>query len=384
MKRTPLHKEHLSAGAIMRDFAGWEMPVQYTSIIEEHMAVRTACGIFDVSHMGNIIIRGEDAANVMDRLTTNDVATASTGKCVYSHILDDEGHILDDVIATPIADGEFLVVPNAASTGKVMDWIRSHSSGQHLTNISDEIAIIAVQGPTAASVMAELTTTDLDGIGSFHGAFVMLDALKWTSPPSGPLLGDRLYSGNLGEGVPAFLSRTGYTGEVGFEIACENAAAVSVWRALLSQGAGHGLQPVGLGARDTLRLEKGFLLSGTDFDGTQTSLQTGPNWVVKYGHDFIGKKALERQRSAGGYARLVGMSMLGRGIPRHGYDVVSGTDTVGRITSGTMSPVLKKGIALGYVSHNFSEVGTSVRVRVRSALVDAEVVQTPFIRRGQN
>lgn len=383
MKETPLHKEHLSAGAKMAAFAGWDMPIQYTSVIDEHLAVRSRCGIFDVSHMGDVLIRGEDAPELVERLMTNDVATAPIGRCVYSHILDEEGRILDDTIATPIAADEFLVVPNAATTEMIVGWFRAHSDGQQLLNISDDVATIAIQGPSAASATAELTSADLAGIRSFRSAFVVLDAVEWTGRPSGALLEDRDFSGDPGRGVPALLSRIGYTGEDGFEIVCENAAAVSVWKALVSQGARHGLQRVGLGARDTLRLEKGLLLSGTDFDGTQTPLQTGPSWVVKYGHDFIGRGALELQRSTGGYSRLVGIRMLDRGIPRHGYEILSESATIGKITSGTMSPVLKKGIALGYVPQDLAEPGIGVRIRVRSDLVDAEIVQTPFIRREQ-
>ena len=368
------------SGARMTPFAGWDMPIQYTSVVDEHMAVREHCGMFDVSHMGDLLIRGAGARDLMVRLMTNDVASAPVGRCVYSHILDEQGRIIDDTIAMAIAEDEFLVVPNAATTGRVSDWIRKHMDGPELLDTSDSVATIAVQGPSAAAIMERMTSADLSGVRFFWGAFVMLDRVDWSGEPSGELLKGRTYLGNRDRGVPALLSRTGYTGEDGFEIACENSAAVAVWRALISLGAEHGLKPIGLGARDTLRLEKGLLLSGTDFDGSQTSLQTGPRWVVKLGHDFIGKDALERQKSAGGYPRLVGISMLGRGIPRHGYDIVSASNaTIGLVTSGTMSPVLKNGVALGYVSHDQAEPGTGVRIRVRGDLVDAEVVQTPFV-----
>ena len=381
MKETPLHAAHVDVGARMTDFAGWDMPMQFTSVMDEHLAVRSACGIFDVSHMGDLLIRGSGARGVMARLMTNDVASAPVGRCVYSHILDEQGGIIDDTIAMAIAEDEFLVVPNAATTGKVADWIRAHVDGQEVLDISDSIATIAVQGPSAAAIMGRLTSADLTDVRPFWGMFAVLDGVEWPEGPSGDLLEDRTYLGGPGQGVPALLSRTGYTGEDGFEIACGNSAAVAVWRALLSQGSEHGLKRIGLGARDTLRLEKGLLLSGTDFDGSQTSLQTGPRWVVKFGHDFIGKAAIERQMSTGGYPKLVGISMLGRGIPRHGYDIVSASDDViGRVTSGTMSPVLRKGIALGYLPQDQAEPGTGVRIRVRDDLVDAEVVQTPFVR----
>jgi aminomethyltransferase len=380
MRETPLHAEHMAAGARMTEFAGWDMPIQYTSVIEEHLTVRERCGIFDVSHMGDVIIRGDGAAELIRRLMTNDVADAPVGRCVYSHLLDDDGHIIDDTIATPLAAGEYLMVPNAATTEKVLKWVHSQSDGQEILDFSDEIATIAVQGPSAASVVADLTTADISSMRPFWGAFVVLDNVAHDAPPLSGLLRDRVFLGGE-KGAHVYLSTTGYTGENGFEIACDNAAAVAVWKALMSHGEGRGLKPIGLGARDTLRLEKGLLLSGTDFDGAQSSLQTGPPWVVKSGHDFIGKNALEQQRLAGVSPRLVGISMLERGIPRHGYDILSGSATVGVVTSGTMSPVLKKGIALGYVPQEYSEPGTAVRVKVRNDLVNAEVVETPFVKK---
>lgn len=380
MRETPLHAEHISAGARMTEFAGWDMPIQYTSVIEEHLTVRERCGMFDVSHMGDVIIRGDGAAELIRRLMTNDVADAPVGRCVYSHLLDDDGHIIDDTIATPLAAGEYLMVPNAATTKRVLEWINSQSDSQDVLNLSDEIATIAVQGPSAASVIANLTTAKVADIRPFWGAFVVLDAVAYDNPTSSGLFKDREFLGGE-KGVYAYLSRTGYTGEDGFEIACDNAAAVSVWKALMAYGEGRGLKPIGLGARDTLRLEKGLLLSGTDFDGTQSSLQTGPPWAVEFGHDFIGKNALEQQRLAGVSPRLVGINMLGRGIPRHGYEILSRPTAIGVVTSGTMSPVLKKGIALGYVPQEYSEPGTAVQVKIRNDLVDAEVVETPFVKR---
>jgi len=380
MRETPLHAEHISAGARMTEFAGWDMPIQYTSVIEEHLTVRERCGMFDVSHMGDVIIRGDGAAELIDRLMTNDVADAPVGRCVYSHFLDDDGHIIDDTIAAPLASGEYLMVPNAATTKRVLEWIHSRSDGQDILNLSDEIATIAVQGPSAASVIADLTTADVADLRPFWGAFAVLDGVAYDNPTSSALFKDRVFLGGE-KGVHVYISRTGYTGEDGFEIACDNAAAAAVWKALMSHGEGCGLRPIGLGARDTLRLEKGLLLSGIDFDGAQSSLQTGPQWVVKFGHDFIGKNALEHQRLAGVSPRLVGISMLGRGIPRHGYEILSGPTTIGVVTSGTMSPVLKKGIALGYVPLEHSKPGTTVRVKIRNDLVNAEVVETPFVKR---
>ncbi len=380
MRETPLHAEHVSARARMIQFAGWDMPIQYTSIIDEHLTVRKSCGIFDVSHMGDLVIRGEGAADLIGRLMTSNVANAPVGRCVYSHLLDDDGHIIDDTIATPLAEGEYLMVPNAGTTGKVLEWIRSRSDGQDILNFSDEIATIAVQGPSAASVVADLTTADISGMRPFWGAFVVLDLVEHEAPPSSGLFRNRDFVGGNG-GAHVYLSTTGYTGENGFEIACDNAAAVAIWKALLAGGERYDLKPIGLGARDTLRLEKGLLLSGTDFDGAQTSLQTGPPWVFKFDHDFIGRDALERQKPIGGYPRLVGIRMRDKGIPRHGYEIHAESNVVGTITSGTMSPVLRRGIALGYVPLSLSEPGTKLHVKIRNDLVDAEVVETPFVRR---
>jgi aminomethyltransferase len=382
MKRTPLHEEHLALGARMVPFAGWEMPIQYTSIIEEHMAVRSHCGLFDVSHMGDVIVRGEGATELIGRLMTNKVVGAPNGRCVYSHILNEEGVILDDTIVTPIGPDEFFMVPNAATTEKILRWTGEHASGQEVLNLSDSLATIAVQGPEAEKAVRGLTSADLSGVRSFWAIFAMLDSLGVETEATTTLLAGRQMVNAGTKGVPALLSRTGYTGEDGFEVICENDAAPAVWRALLEKGKGVGVRPVGLGARDTLRLEKGLLLSGTDFDGTQTSLQTGPPWVLKFDHDFIGRGALERQRSAGGYPVLAGMVLKEKGIPRHGYSILSHDEEVGAVTSGTHSPVLKHGVALGYVPAELSAPGTELRIRIRDSSASAQVVRTPFVRRN--
>ena len=379
MKRTALYDEHVARGGKMVPFAGWDMPIQFTSIIEEHMSVRDGCGIFDVSHMGDLVIKGDGAKEAVDGLITNDLMGAPVGRCVYGHILREDGTILDDTIATPLGGDEVLVVPNAATTDKVREWFKGRLEGVELLDLSDSISTIAVQGPTAADAVGELTSADLSGLGSFRATFATLDGLGPAERRTRtPLLEGR--AGLDSEGVPVLLSRTGYTGEDGFEIMCDNADAVRIWRALLDMN-GRGVVPVGLGARDTLRLEKGLLLSGTDFDGSQTSLQTGPAWAVKWTHDFVGREALERQRNAGGYDVLVGMVLKDRGIPRHGYDILKGNEGVGHVTSGTLSPVMRQGIALGYVPKTMAEPGTELGVKIRDRPAAAEVVRTPFVRR---
>ena len=364
-------------------FAGWDMPIQYTSIIDEHMAVRQHSGAFDVSHMGDFLIKGKDAGTLMDNLCTNDVRSQPAGKCVYAHILDDRGRIQDDTIVTVLGENEYLMVPNAATTQKMRKWVEEHIRGQDFHDMSTELACVAVQGPTAKDVMAELTTADLSSMKPFWASFVTLERLgTQESVQTTELLKGRLAVNVNRPGIRAFVSRTGYTGEDGFEIVVENADAVTVWDAILQKGSKFGLQPIGLGARDTLRLEKGLLLSGTDFDGTQTSLQTGPGWVVDWKHDFIGKQSLIQQKALGGYDKLVCMTAKERGIPRHGYEIMSRGAKVGAVTSGTLSPVLKKGIAMGYVPFDMAKEGAEVQIRVRGSLLPAEIVRPPFVRRG--
>ncbi len=383
MRRTPLRDEHVALGAKMVFFAGWDMPIQYTSIMDEHMAVRTRSGAFDVSHMGDLIVRGKGATELMTKLVTNEVAHAPVGRCVYAHILNEGGRIMDDTIVTPLGPDEFFMVPNAATTNTIREWVQKHASGQEVVDMSSDLACIAAQGPTAKDVLAELTSADLSGMKSFWGANVRLDKVQPSGQaPSTALIKGRRPANGTGDGVLSFLSRTGYTGEDGFEILVENADAVAVWKAVIAKGAAHGLRPIGLGARDTLRLEKGLLLSGTDFDGSQTSLQTGPGWAVHWDHDFIGRQALADQRAKGGYPRLVCMVAKDKGIPRHGYDILSAGNKVGTVTSGTMSPVLKKGIAMGYLPFDMAKPGMSVDIKVRDTTVPMDVVKPPFVRRG--
>lgn len=365
----------------MISFGEWDMPVHYTSIIDEHMAVRRIAGAFDVSHMGAFVVRGKDAGSLINSLSTNDVARAPVGKCVYTHMLDGEGRILDDTIITVLGEDEFFMVPNAATTPKMRMWVDEHLRGQELHDESLEIAKIAVQGPAAKEVMSRLTSFDLSKLRRFWGAFLSMDKVPSDGRPSSTVLLMRRETphGPTG-GVPVFVSRTGYTGEDGFEVFCENRHATSMWNAILREGKEFGLKPIGLGARDTLRLEKALLLSGTDFDGSQSSLQTGPQWVIDWNHDFVGREAMLRQKVSGDYERLVCMTCEDRGIPRHGYGIRSGSRKLGDVTSGTLSPMLRKGIAMGYVPSSMSSLGSKVEIDIRGTMVLAEIVKPPFVK----
>lgn len=393
MLRTPLYDLHVKLGAKMVPFGGWEMPLQYSSIIEEHLAVRKAAGIFDVSHMGDIVIRGEGAKELLARLLTNNVEDLPVGKGIYGHILNDEGRIIDDAIAYHYEEGVYLLVPNAATTERILAWVLAHADKQEIIDVSRRVACIALQGPKAAEILEDLTFADLGSMRRNSSELAELfadpeitEGIMDRYQPTG-FLCDVIAKkcrpntkGLLGFNETGYLCRTGYTGEDGFEILVENSAAPVLWQVLLKAGEERGIRPCGLGARDTLRLEMGFLLSGTDFDGGQTSLETGPAWVVKMQREFIGKGALLRQQATGDYPRLVCLELMEKGVPRHGYQIVVGGDVVGAVTSGTLSPCLKKGIAMGYVRPPFHQEGTEVEVVIRGASAKARVVKPPFVR----
>ena len=358
--RTSLYNRHLDAGARMVDFAGWEMPMLYTGIVEEHRRVRRGAGLFDVTHMGDLLISGEGSRDLMERVLTNDISLAKEGKGIYSHILDHDGKIIDDTIVYNLGHS-YLMVPNASTKDRVMQWLTSHAEDAVVSDLSSQLACIALQGPSAEDAMRPLI--DLSDLKRFRVISAELPLKTGKLPAS------------LGEGGDCLISRTGYTGEDGFEIIVPWEDAPAVWDALISEQ----VRPAGLGARDTLRLEKGMLLSGTDFDGSQTSLQTGPPWVVKFNRDFIGREALERQSRNGGYPVLAGVVMDGKGVPRHGYRVLSDGSEVGVVSSGTMSPTLDKGIALAYVPSSLSSAGTQLEIDIRGRPQRATVVRLPFL-----
>jgi aminomethyltransferase len=364
MKQTPLNAVHKALGARMVPFGGWEMPVQYAGVIEEHLAVRERAGLFDVSHMGEIEVRGPEALALVQRLTTNDVALLVDGQVQYSALCYPDGGVVDDVTLYRSSASHFLFCVNASNTDKDFAWMQevhaeSGLRGATLTNRSDEFAQLALQGPRAGAILARLTALPLDTIHYYHFG-------------EGEVAGE-----------PALISRTGYTGEDGFELNVPAAAAVGLWDRLLQAGRDDGLVPVGLGARDTLRLEKGYALYGHELSPAVTPLEAGLGWIVKLAKgDFVGRDALVRQQSAGIQRRLVGLVMAERGIPREGYPVYAGDRQIGIVTSGTMSPSLKVGIALALVEAAQAVPGSQLLVGIRDRKLQARIVKPPFVTKA--
>jgi aminomethyltransferase len=358
-KRTPLHECHVEAGARLVEFAGWDMPVQYQGVIEEHRAVRSAAGMFDVSHMGEIRVQGPQAEAFLQRLTPNDVAKLAPGRAHYSGLLTDRGTYIDDLLIYRLGAEEFLVVVNASNVDRDHEWIASRAGeGVRVANESDRWALIALQGPKALEILRPLATpgaAELKYYGFLQGEVA---------------------------GHPTLISRTGYTGEDGFELYLEPEHAPAVWRRLLEAGASHGLVPAGLGARDTLRLEAAMALYGHEIDESTTPFEAGLAWVVKLGKgEFLGREALAAQQAEGLKRKLVGFEVRGRGIARQGHEVKQEGSTVGQVTSGTWSPTFEKAIGMAYVPAALANPGTPLEIDVRGRVLPAQVVDLPFYRR---
>ncbi len=363
IERTPLYDEHLAAGGRMVEFAGFELPVEYTSLAEEHQAVRNRAGLFDVSHMGEIVIRGPGAFDFVQLVSCNDHSKMTVGRAQYTGLMYPEGTFVDDTLVHKMADDEYLLVVNAANRRKdfayLSDLVYDHD-GVEVADLSDDYAQVALQGPLAAEVLQPLTAQDLSEIKYYR--FVTAEVA----------------------GAPALVARTGYTGEDGFEVYVGPSAAPDIWRAILAAGQTKGVQPVGLGARDTLRFEAGMSLYGNDIDETTTPLEAGLDWIVKLGKgDFIGRDVLERQKEEGIERLLVGFEMVDRGIARHGYPVMldAGGEPVANVTSGTQSPTLGKALGMTYLPIEAATVGREFFVRIRSRVVRARVVELPFYSR---
>lgn len=361
LRRTPLHAEHVELKGKLVPFAGYEMPVQYPSgITAEHHAVRRAAGLFDVSHMGEVEVWGDRALDFIQAVTTNDASRIEVGQAQYSTLPNERGTLLDDLLVYRFPD-HYLLVVNASNRERDVEWIRGHAGrfGVELRDRSDEIALLALQGPRAAEILAPLTDTDLSAIGYYRFAEGKVDARQ------------------------AIISRTGYTGEDGFELYLANADAVPVWRRLLESGGPLGLIPAGLGARDSLRLEMGYALYGNDLDEDHSPLEAGLGWVVKLENgDFVGRDALLRQKEAGLQRRLVGFRLLERGFPRHGYPVRVDGEAAGVVTSGVVSPSTGEGVGMAYVPAAAAKPGTRIEIVIRGQNVPAEVVKPPFYTRG--
>ncbi|MDF2629985.1 MAG: glycine cleavage system protein [Symbiobacteriaceae bacterium] len=364
LKRTPLFEMHLKHGARMVPFGGWEMPVQYTGVIEEHKAVREQAGLFDVSHMGEFEVKGPQALDLIQLVSVNNASKLAVGQIQYSLMCYENGTVVDDILVYRLGENHYWLVVNAGNIDKDWDWItyckeRAGLTNLELTNISHEIGQVAIQGPLAAKILQPLVPN------------VVLDELKFYWAKTGVSV--------AGIRVPV-LSRTGYTGEDGFEIYCKQEDAVAIWEALLEAGEDDGLVPAGLGARDTLRFEAKLPLYGHEINDLVTPLEAGLGFAVKLkkGTDFIGRAALEAQKANGLEKKLVGFEMIDRGIPRQGYEIAKDGTVVGSVTTGTMSPTLGKNIGLGYVPVALSELGTEFDVIIRGKAVKAKVVETPF------
>ncbi len=359
LKQTPLNAVHRKLGAKMVPFGGWDMPVQYSGILEEHKAIRGAAGLFDVSHMGEIEFRGPAALEAVQRLTSNDASRLQVGQVQYSALTTEAGTFVDDLTVYKFADDHYMATVNASNIDKDFAWMRDHTkSNVQVRNLSDETALIAVQGPKAIQILQKLTPRDLSTIKYY-----------WFAP--GKVLGQ-----------DAVLSRTGYTGEDGFEVYLKPQQAAALWNALLDAGNPFGLLPCGLGARDTLRLEAKMALYGNDIDDKHTVLEADLGWIVKLEKgEFIGKAALGAQKTQGLKRKLVGFEMTGRGIGRSHYKILKGRKEIGEVTSGGPAPWLNKNIGLGYVTVEHSAIGSEFEILIRDNPVAARVVPTPFYKR---
>lgn len=358
ISQIPLNDLHVALGAKMVPFAGFQMPVRYSSDLEEHMTVRNGVGVFDVSHMGEFRIKGPKALDLIQQVTSNDASKLTDGQAQYSCLPNLSGGIVDDLLVYRIAEQDYLLVVNASNIEKDWNWISSfNKEGAEMTNISDEICLFAVQGPQAITVLQKLTSTNLSQIKYYHFSI-----------------------GNFAGHDHVIMSNTGYTGAGGFEIYVDKSVAASVWKAIFEAGAELNIKPIGLGARDTLRLEMGFCLYGNDIDDTTSPLEAGLGWITKFTKQFNYSDQLKKQKETGVTRKLVGFKMTEKGIPRHHYPIkdVSG-NSIGHVTSGTISPVLGIGIGLGYVTTEFAAPGTEIFIEVRNQLVKASVHKLPLI-----
>lgn len=359
MKNTALSSTHEALGAKMVPFAGYNMPVQYEGVNAEHETVRKAVGVFDVSHMGEFLIEGPNALALIQKVTSNDASKLSPGKAQYSCFPNDDGGIVDDLIVYMLKEDQYLLVVNASNIEKDWNWIQSKNDvGADMRDLSEDYSLLAIQGPKAIEAMQSLSSHDLSSIKFYNF-----------------IVGDFAGIENV------IISATGYTGSGGFEVYCKNSEVKQVWDKVFEAGADYGIKPIGLAARDTLRLEMGYCLYGNDIDDTTSPLEAGLGWITKFTKKFTNSEALEDQKRRGVERKLIAFELDERGIPRQGYDIVDGNgNKIGEVTSGTMSPSLGIGIGLGYVPPVFTDVGSKINIQIRKNAVPATVVKPPFYK----
>ncbi|WCM42971.1 glycine cleavage system aminomethyltransferase GcvT [Flavobacterium sp. CBA20B-1] len=360
MKQVPLNDVHLALGAKMVPFAGFNMPVQYEGVNIEHETVRNNVGVFDVSHMGLFKISGDKALDLVQRVTSNDAAVLIPGKAQYSYLPNDKGGIVDDIITYKVSDTEYLMVVNASNINKDFEWISSQNTmNAAFENLSDQYSLLAIQGPKANEAMQSLTNVDLAN-------------LKFYTFEVGTFAGK--------ENV--IVSATGYTGSGGIEIYAKNEDIVHIWNEVLKAGEQFGIKPIGLAARDTLRLEMGYCLYGNEINDTTSPIAAGLGWVTKFTKDFVNSENIKADKENGVATKLIGFELIDRGIPRHDYEIVDAEgNVIGHVTSGTQSPSLNKGIGMGYVNKEFAKEGSEIFIRIRKNDVKAQVVKTPFYKK---
>lgn len=360
MKETALKQIHENLGAKMLPFAGYDMPITYEGVNAEHETVRNAVGVFDVSHMGEFMLSGPHALDLIQKVTTNDASVLTVGRAQYSCLPNTEGGIVDDLIVYKMKEDQYLLVVNASNIDKDWDWISAHNDmGVEMQNLSDEYSLLAIQGPKAVEAMQPLSAIDLSAIKYYHfevGDFAGIDNV--------------------------IISATGYTGSGGFEIYCKNSDVVQIWNRAFEAGKFFGIKPIGLAARDTLRLEMGFCLYGNDIDDTTSPLEAGLGWITKFNKDFINSENLKKQKEEGVKRKLVAFELTERGVPRHDYEITDKNgNVIGKVTSGTMSPSMNKGIGLGYVPVEHSAIDSDIFIRIRKNDVPAKVVKLPFYKK---
>ncbi|MCF6348969.1 MAG: glycine cleavage system aminomethyltransferase GcvT [Flavobacteriaceae bacterium] len=359
MKNTALTHIHEALGAKLVPFAGYNMPVQYEGINIEHETVRNAVGVFDVSHMGEFLISGPNALSLIQKVCSNDAAKLFDGKAQYSCFPNAKGGIVDDLIIYRLNEEKYLLVVNASNIQKDWDWISSHNDvGAEMRDLSDNFSLLAIQGPKASKAMQSLTSVDLENMKYYTFEVADFAGIEHV-----------------------IISATGYTGSGGFEIYCKNSEVEQVWNKVMEAGADYGIKPIGLAARDTLRLEMGFCLYGNDIDDTTSPIEAGLGWITKFTKEFTNSEALKKQKGHGTERKLIAFELDERGIPRQGYDIVDGNGhKIGIVTSGTMSPSLKKGIGLGYVPTIFKSIDSKIHIQIRKNSVPATVVKLPFYK----